>query len=196
MGFAGPDYEVVKTDEKGQLKRERVRLWYVALTRACDLLLLPRQNERVQNDWFSLLDADLTQLPTFNAAEISPKIASTELRALSRIVTNPRYSWRSINHLSPGQYRPSEGDVRVPVKSAKIQTEPLPTFLSEHHLDELRAKSGICRYARRNPYALRSRFLFALRQPARRPLQDAPSRRDECVLMTRGKGPNRRVKRL
>src|ERR1035437_8444830 len=131
--------------------------------------------------------------PTF--VEISPKIASTELRALSRIVTNPRYSWRSINHLSPGQYRPSEGDARVPVKSAKIQTETLPTFLSERHLDELRAKSGICRYARRNPYALRSRFLFALRQPARRPLQDAPSRRDECVLMTRGKGPNRRVKR-
>jgi exodeoxyribonuclease-5 len=71
MGYAGPDYDVVKTDEKGQLQRERVRLWYVALTRACDLLLLPRQSERVQNDWFSLLNADLTQIPTFDAAALS-----------------------------------------------------------------------------------------------------------------------------
>ncbi len=71
MGYAGPDYDVVKADEKGQLQRERVRLWYVALTRACDLLLLPRQSERVQNDWFSLLNADLTQIPTFDAAALS-----------------------------------------------------------------------------------------------------------------------------
>lgn len=79
MGFAGPDYDVVKTDEKGQLQRERVRLWYVALTRACDLLLLPRQNERVQNDWFSLLNADLTQLPTFNAVALAgPTTATAE----------------------------------------------------------------------------------------------------------------------
>jgi ATP-dependent exoDNAse (exonuclease V) beta subunit len=48
LGCAGPDYDVVKANEKAQLRRERVRLWYVTLTRACDLLLLPRQNERVQ----------------------------------------------------------------------------------------------------------------------------------------------------
>jgi exodeoxyribonuclease-5 len=71
MGSAGPDYDVVKTDETGQLQRERVRLWYVALTRACDLLLLPRQSERVKNDWFSLLEANLSQLPTFDAAALA-----------------------------------------------------------------------------------------------------------------------------
>ena len=70
MGSAGPDYDVVKTDERGQLLRERVRLWYVALTRACDLLLLPRQSERVANDWFSLLNANLTDIPTFDAAAL------------------------------------------------------------------------------------------------------------------------------
>jgi exodeoxyribonuclease-5 len=79
MGSAGPDYDVVKADEKGQLQRERVRLWYVALTRACDLLLLPRQSDRLQNDWFSLLNADLTQLPTFDtAAHARPATASVE----------------------------------------------------------------------------------------------------------------------
>ena len=79
QGSAGPDYDVVKADEKGQLQRERVRLWYVALTRACDLLLLPRQSDRLQNDWFSLLNADLTQLPTFDtAAHARPATASVE----------------------------------------------------------------------------------------------------------------------
>jgi ATP-dependent exoDNAse (exonuclease V) beta subunit len=79
MGSAGPDYDVVKGDEKGQLQRERVRLWYVALTRACDLLLLPRQSERVQNDWFSLLNADLTQIPTFDVEALAgPATAATE----------------------------------------------------------------------------------------------------------------------
>jgi ATP-dependent exoDNAse (exonuclease V) beta subunit len=41
---APADFELVKATEKDQLRRERVRLWYVGITRACDLLLLPRQN--------------------------------------------------------------------------------------------------------------------------------------------------------
>lgn len=67
LGFAGPDYEVVKAEEQGQVRRERVRLWYVALTRACDLLLLPNQSERSSNDWFSLVSVDTASLPTFDA---------------------------------------------------------------------------------------------------------------------------------
>jgi len=39
----------------------------VALTRARDLLLLPRQTDRASNDWFSLLDLDLDDLPAFDA---------------------------------------------------------------------------------------------------------------------------------
>ena len=80
MGSAGPDYDVVKADEKGQLRRERVRLWYVALTRACDLLLLPRQSERVQNDWFSLLNAEpRPKFPHFDtAALVGPATAAAE----------------------------------------------------------------------------------------------------------------------
>jgi exodeoxyribonuclease-5 len=66
LGQAGPEYELVKDEEKEQTRRERVRLWYVALTRACDLLLLPRQSDRVSNDWFSLLKTDLAGLPSFD----------------------------------------------------------------------------------------------------------------------------------
>jgi exodeoxyribonuclease-5 len=63
---APPDYEAVKAAEKDQLRRERVRLWYVAVTRACDLLLLPRQSERKGNDWMSVVDLRLDDLPTFD----------------------------------------------------------------------------------------------------------------------------------
>jgi exodeoxyribonuclease-5 len=67
LGFTGPEYETVKTEEQGQVRRERIRLWYVALTRACDLLLLPHQSERSDGDWFSLLNIDTASLPLFDA---------------------------------------------------------------------------------------------------------------------------------
>ncbi|MGC9954514.1 MAG: UvrD-helicase domain-containing protein [Rhizomicrobium sp.] len=71
MGSTGPDYDLVKAEEQEQLRRERVRLWYVALTRACDLLLLPRHNERLPNDWFSLLSADMAPLPAFDVTAVA-----------------------------------------------------------------------------------------------------------------------------
>jgi ATP-dependent exoDNAse (exonuclease V) beta subunit len=63
---ASAEYEQVKVAERDQLRRERVRLWYVAVTRACDLLLLPRQSERKGNDWMSIVDLRLEDLPTFS----------------------------------------------------------------------------------------------------------------------------------
>jgi exodeoxyribonuclease-5 len=77
---APADYEAVKIAERDQLRRERVRLWYVAITRACDLLLLPRQSERKANDWMSIVDLKLDELPIFDhrAIEYAPDIAEQE----------------------------------------------------------------------------------------------------------------------
>jgi exodeoxyribonuclease-5 len=77
---APADYDAVKVAEREQLRRERVRLWYVAITRACDLLLLPRQIERKANDWMSIVDLKLDELQTFDhrAIEYAPNIAQTE----------------------------------------------------------------------------------------------------------------------
>jgi ATP-dependent exoDNAse (exonuclease V) beta subunit len=47
-----------------------MRLWYVAITRACDLLLLPRQSERKANDWMSIVNLKLDDLPTFDPRAI------------------------------------------------------------------------------------------------------------------------------
>jgi hypothetical protein len=66
---APADYDLVKAAERDQLGRERVRLWYVAVTRACDLLLLPRQSERKGNDWMSIIDLRLDDLPTFDPGD-------------------------------------------------------------------------------------------------------------------------------
>ena len=41
-----------------------------ALTRARDLLLLPRQSERIEGDWFSLINIDVETLPLFDGARI------------------------------------------------------------------------------------------------------------------------------
>ena len=67
LGYADTEYEETMLEEIEELNRERVRLWYVSLTRARDLLLLPRQNERVDGDWMSLIDVDVNSLPAFNA---------------------------------------------------------------------------------------------------------------------------------
>jgi ATP-dependent exoDNAse (exonuclease V) beta subunit len=74
------DYETVKSAEKEQLRRERVRLWYVAVTRACDLLLLPRQSERKPDDWMSIVDLKLGELPIFDhrAIDYAPNIPKSD----------------------------------------------------------------------------------------------------------------------
>ncbi len=66
LGYAGTEYEEAMLEEIEELNRERLRLWYVALTRARDLLLLPRQSERVNRDWMSLIDVDVESLPVFD----------------------------------------------------------------------------------------------------------------------------------
>ena len=66
--FSSHDYQGVREEEEEELHAERVRLWYVALTRARDLLLLPRQSERIEDDWLSLIDIDIEPLPSLFAS--------------------------------------------------------------------------------------------------------------------------------
>ena len=90
---APADYEQVKTAERDQLRRERVRLWYVAITRACDLLLLPRQSERKGNDWMSIVDLRLADLPTFDPRAIVYAPALADLEEPNN--TQDEMTWRS-----------------------------------------------------------------------------------------------------
>ena len=77
-----PDYEDVRTNDLAEQTLERVRLWYVALTRAADLLLLPNQDERIDNDWFSLMNLDLDSIPNWPLPEkVSYKAPETEVHS-------------------------------------------------------------------------------------------------------------------
>ena len=75
--FPSPDYDNVFQAEQGEVTRERVRLWYVALTRARDLLLLPRQTERINGDWLSLVTLDIHGLPVLDLAGLVSSVAET-----------------------------------------------------------------------------------------------------------------------
>ena len=107
FGFPSLDYETVRQKETEELRLERIRLWYVALTRARDLLLLPRQSERIGGDWFSLINIDIEALPLFDRARFgeapqatdggnsnAQDAATWEREAVAIVANQRRISWR------------------------------------------------------------------------------------------------------
>jgi exodeoxyribonuclease-5 len=64
LGVKPQGYEQAREAEKAELNRERIRLWYVAATRARDLLVLPRMDVTPRSSaWISLLDLGKEKLP-------------------------------------------------------------------------------------------------------------------------------------
>ena len=69
-------YEAARDAEKVELDRERVRLWYVAATRARELLILPRLDVTAgKSAWISLVDLSLPELPTLDLSHLPLKVA-------------------------------------------------------------------------------------------------------------------------
>jgi exodeoxyribonuclease-5 len=76
-GIESASYTEVKAFEEQELERERVRLWYVACTRARDLLVLPRHKDPPKGSWAKVLDLYVEGLPpispnAFKAAAPEP----------------------------------------------------------------------------------------------------------------------------
>jgi len=64
FGVPPEGHEAAIEAEKLELDRERIRLWYVAATRARQLLILPRLDvSPSKSAWISLLDLSLAELP-------------------------------------------------------------------------------------------------------------------------------------
>ena len=69
FGVKPTRYDEVRDAEKAELERERIRLWYVACTRARELLVLPRIDAAHSKlAWKSLLDLSLTELPALDVS--------------------------------------------------------------------------------------------------------------------------------
>ena len=67
FGVEPTGYAAARDEEKAELDRERVRLWYVTATRARELLVLPRLDvAAAASAWLSVVDLDLPGLPALD----------------------------------------------------------------------------------------------------------------------------------
>jgi exodeoxyribonuclease-5 len=86
FGVKPAGYETARDAEKAELDRERIRLWYVAATRARELLVLPRLDVPAKGSaWISLLDLSLADLPDLDLSHLPPEVGDADTEA-----TNPQ----------------------------------------------------------------------------------------------------------
>ncbi|MCY4237493.1 MAG: UvrD-helicase domain-containing protein [Rhodospirillaceae bacterium] len=79
FGVAPTGYEAARADEKAEVDREHVRLWYVAATRARELLVLPRLDVKaVSSAWLSVVDLALPGLPALDLADLPPEAGAED----------------------------------------------------------------------------------------------------------------------
>lgn len=81
LGVPPQGHEAARQAEKEELGRERIRLWYVAATRARELLVLPRLDATPsKNAWNSLVDLSLADLPCLDVSSLPARPAAPGLR--------------------------------------------------------------------------------------------------------------------
>ncbi|UKJ75423.1 UvrD-helicase domain-containing protein [Azospirillum brasilense] len=69
FGLASADYDAAIDEDRQETRLERERLWYVGLTRARDLLVLPRHEADLPNScWARALEFGLADLPSIDPA--------------------------------------------------------------------------------------------------------------------------------
>lgn len=74
FGVEPVGHEENKAVYEANVSAERVRLWYVATTRAEDLLVMPRFSEpSLKQDWSNVVDFALNELPEFDLTPFPPK---------------------------------------------------------------------------------------------------------------------------
>ena len=82
FGVKPVGYEAARDAEKAGLDRERIRLWYVAATRARELLVLPRLDAPPPKSpaWISLLDLSLSGLPALDLSHLPTDMGTPDQR--------------------------------------------------------------------------------------------------------------------
>lgn len=82
LGVAPKGHEAELDAERAELNRERIRLWYVATTRARELLVLPRSDvPSSASAWNALIDLDLPGLPAIAPSALSAATSTTAASA-------------------------------------------------------------------------------------------------------------------
>ncbi|WP_327195133.1 3'-5' exonuclease [Sphingomonas sp. LH128] len=84
FGVKPAGYEAVLDAEKAELDRERIRLWYVAATRARELLVLPRLDAaQSKSAWISLVDLSLAELPALDLSHLPEGMGAAAAQAVN-----------------------------------------------------------------------------------------------------------------
>ena len=79
FGVEPTGYRAARDEEKAELDRERVRLWYVAVTRARELLVLPRLDvDAAASAWSSVVDLALPELPALELDDLPHEIGAAK----------------------------------------------------------------------------------------------------------------------
>ena len=82
LGVPPSGYDAARDAENNELERERVRLWYVAATRARELLILPRLDIAAGSTaWIRLVDLALPALPALDLDLLPPEVGAEDTGA-------------------------------------------------------------------------------------------------------------------
>jgi CRISPR-associated exonuclease Cas4 len=69
---APPELQLALDADDECLARERERIWYVACTRARELLIVPQQSAAAQNSWARVVDLAWAELPALDLSKLDP----------------------------------------------------------------------------------------------------------------------------
>jgi ATP-dependent exoDNAse (exonuclease V) beta subunit len=135
LGIEPAAYDAVKSWNEQELARERVRLWYVAATRARDLLVLPRHSTTLSDSsWARVVDLDL---PTLAAISLDAfdDIQIGSIAAAESMQTRTLFA-EEAGRIAKAErivewHRPSRGELDTSPPS-----EPEPVFANPETADE------------------------------------------------------------
>ncbi len=135
LGVAPTGHEAIAARNEQELARERVRLWYVAATRARDLLVLPRHSAKLpDNSWARVVDLDLSSLiaidPDALGAVRIGLIAAAENMQTQTLFAEEAGCIAKAERIIEWQ-RPSRGELE-----ASSPSEPEPVFVDPDTAEE------------------------------------------------------------
>jgi exodeoxyribonuclease-5 len=128
LGIETSDYLAMKAWNEEENKRERVRLWYVACTRARDLLALPRHTATLSDKcWSRMVDLRIEDLPAidpgdFGEAAIPSTVSSDNGQTRSQFAEQARKIVDAT--LTIKWHRPSLHEDAPPSESSPVFSDP------------------------------------------------------------------------
>lgn len=127
FGVAPAGHDQATSAEKEEIARERVRLWYVAATRARDLLILPRSSSGVDaRSWLGVVELTIGDLPSVDVsayADTVPALLASAANGQTR--TAFASEGTAIATASRGLIWKAPSDHRDADKAEPIADEPM-----------------------------------------------------------------------